>query len=331
VRPDAERSVATLIVAYNSRATIERCVESVLGQQRDGDRIIVVDNASQDGTAAYVRERFSAVTVIEAPNRGYGAGTNLARRAATCDLLLVLNPDAHLESGSLDVLRGAADDGSILAPAQYDAGGRLTGVGYPVDLFGFYVPPEVCSKLFFAGGSSLLIPGALFDALDGFDEDGFLFGEDVDLSWRAWLYGYRVKAVPDAVVVHEHGHSIEGGKVYESNRSTSLRRRFWSERNTMRNMLSNYAWPALAVLFPLYGALLAAEIAILLAKRQFAAARTDVWAVVSFLRDVPATLRRRAVVQRRRRRDDRYVLDKMYWGSGKLVLFLRSGVPDYVE
>ena len=105
--------VTVVVVSYNSRDWLERCLTPVAIQSGDvsGLEVIVVDNASADGSASFVRERFPAVTVIESPvNLGFGAGCNRAFAVARGRTIILVNPDCELQPGAIRALHGFLRD-----------------------------------------------------------------------------------------------------------------------------------------------------------------------------------------------------------------------------
>src|SRR5690554_5449591 len=103
--------LSTVICNYNTRDKLARLLESLPAATRERTHeIIVVDNASPDGSAAMVRERFPAVTLIASPeNRWFSGGNNLGLRAAHGDYALILNPDTVIPPGALDTLLAYLD------------------------------------------------------------------------------------------------------------------------------------------------------------------------------------------------------------------------------
>jgi len=216
--------VSVVIVTWNGRQYLEACLTAVAAQEGVSVETIVVDNASTDGTVDYVRERFPWVRVVALDtNRGFAGGNNAGVREARGTFVALLNNDAVPERGWLHaLLRGVNDqDGSLLVtsrivymhdPSVIDSagdgflrwggafkrhhGGRVETSGDSMEVFG------IC-------GAACLMPRRVFDELGGFDEDFFVSHEDVDLSYRARLLGYRCRYVADAVVRH-HGSATIG-------------------------------------------------------------------------------------------------------------------------
>jgi len=229
--------VAILIVTYNSERQIAACLESVLAQRRAiTQQIVVVDNASTDGTVALIRARFPAVhLVLPGRNLGFAAGVNLAARESDAEFVLLLNPDTEVVDHGLDVLVEFAR-----AHPEYGVyGGRTLRPDGSLEPSSCWGRPTLWSLAMFASGLStfargnrLLDPESLgrwprdtvrevgvitgclllarretWDRLGGMDERYFLYGEDTDFSMRAHRAGHRPVICPDARIIHEVGQS----------------------------------------------------------------------------------------------------------------------------
>jgi GT2 family glycosyltransferase len=218
--------VSIVVVTWNGRQYLDACLSAVAAQSGVSTETILVDNASSDGTVAYVRERFPAVRVVALPeNRGFAGGNNAGVREARGRFIALLNNDAVPEPGWLEALLGGLDEGAGFAlvtsrivymhdPALIDSAGdgMLASGGAFKRHHGASVERARESiEVFGVCGAACLMPRHVFDQLGGFDEDFFVSHEDVDLSYRARLLGYRCRYVAGAVVRH-HG-SVTVGRV----------------------------------------------------------------------------------------------------------------------
>jgi GT2 family glycosyltransferase len=258
--PASPLRASIIIVAYNARTYLADCLDSLLAEDRPEYEIIVVDNASGDGSAEFVAERYPTVRLVRhRENCGFGHGNNLGAGMAAGKYLAFLNPDTVAEPGWLEELIGAleADTAAGMATSQIRLRSRpshlntcgndthvtgLTlcrGMGMAADTFSR--PAEVSA----VSGAAFVIRRDLFDRLGGFDEEFFMYMEDTDLSWRARLAGYRSLYVPSSVVHHDY--RLRFGP----------RKTFWQERNRYLMLLKTLHWRTLAVLAP---ALLLAEV-----------------------------------------------------------------------
>lgn len=215
-------TASVIVLTYNARPFISRCLSALAAQTCTDFEMIVVDNASYDGTADFIREQFPQVQLILSPsNGGYGAGNNLGASAASGDTLVFLNPDAIARPDWLEQLLGAmhshrrkfATSKIVLQsdPTRLNSGGNLIhylglsfcrGLNEPVDL---YDMPELVSG---ASGAACAIARDLFERIGGFDPTFFLYHDDVDLSLRALVAGEPCLYVPSAVVAHDYNLSV---------------------------------------------------------------------------------------------------------------------------
>lgn len=229
--------ISVVLVTYRSRATIDACLDSVrrCREQTDGIEVIVVDNASGDGTLQRIAERFPwAVRVANATNEGFTRGVNQGIALARGDAMLLLNPDAEFTPAALDRLFAeleADPDLAAVAPALVDGDGRVVrSCGrFPnlwtlicdhlgprrwwggTRLFGGYkygeCPIDRLQDVDWASGAVLLVRRAAWDRVGPLDERIFMFMEEVDWCRRAALAGFRIRFVPAVQFVHHGQHS----------------------------------------------------------------------------------------------------------------------------
>ncbi len=249
--PDDEISV--VVVTYDAMPWIERCLESVRGNE-----VIVVDHGSRDGTLELVRERFPEVRVIQQENRGMGGGNNAGMRAAQGRYTFLLNSDAWVVGDALDRLAAYLDT----HPAVAVAGPRLTNPdgslqrsirGFPTlwrlatEYFFLrkLAPRSRLLNAFYGGGfrhdqtgevetlygPALLVRREAADAVGLFDERFFMFSEETDWTYRFRQAGWTVAFVAEAEVVHVGGAS-HGGRLYVENLRGLLR--FFAKHRGLR-------------------------------------------------------------------------------------------------
>lgn len=221
--PAACPPVAVIVLNYNGRQWIADCLAALTRQTYPAYRVIVIDNASTDGSAAIVRERFPTVTLIPfAENLGFGRAYNRAIAAVPEPLVALANHDTIPDPGWLaalvaDLTRDPAiaactsrirfvDRPGLLnhagATLTYAGTGWDRGFGQP-DGEAFDAPgPTGC----FSGAAALIRRDA-FLAVGGFDDRFFAYCEDSDLSWRLWLAGYQLRYTPGAIARHVYGGS----------------------------------------------------------------------------------------------------------------------------
>ena len=228
----ADAGVSAIVVTHNAAAWIERSLESLAGT---GAEVIVVDNASTDGTPGLVREKFPTARVIEQENKGFGAGNNAGMRVASGRYYLLLNPDAWLTEGALERLVAFADEhpeAAVVGPRLLNPDGSLQRSvrGYPSPwriateyfflrklaprthalnaFFGEQFDHESVREAEYLFGACLLVRREAVDEVGGFDEDFFLMSEEVDWCYRFREAGWKVLFYPGAEVFHVVGASL---------------------------------------------------------------------------------------------------------------------------
>jgi GT2 family glycosyltransferase/glycosyltransferase involved in cell wall biosynthesis len=221
----ATHAASVVIPNWNGRDLLERYLPSVIEAMsgHPENEILVVDNASTDGSAPFLRDRFPQVRVLALDrNLGFGGGSNAGFRAARNDIVVLLNSDMRVAPGFLQPLLAGFQHPSVFAVAAQiffsdpDKKREETGLTESLWVNGRlrvrHVPDETVTSLFpiaYPGGGSSAIDRRKFLELGGFDplyEPFYL--EDTDLGYLAWKRGWTVHYEPRSVVWHEHRGTI---------------------------------------------------------------------------------------------------------------------------
>ncbi len=260
--------ISVCVANFNGMEVIDDCLRSVLEQEGHIPvEILVHDDASSDGSAAYIRSRYPDVKLIESSeNVGFCVANNRMVAAAKGKYLLLLNNDAALYPDALQTLLIEAerlDQPAILGLPQFDAEtGELLDIGSLLDPFLNPVPnmnPHR-GEVGLVMGACLWMSTTLWDELGGFPEWFGSIGEDLYLCCRARLAGHSVRVVADSGFRHWVGQSFGGGKVTTEQRLvTTLKRRTLTERNKTYTLIITYPTLLFAFLFPLHLILLHLE------------------------------------------------------------------------
>jgi GT2 family glycosyltransferase len=225
--------MAVVVVSFNTRDVLRDCLQSVVAAAPA--EIIVVDNGSMDGSADMVRQEFPGVRLVEAENRGYGAGANLGVRSSSSEYVLVLNSDTLLMDNAIPALGRYLDENlraGVAGPRLRNADGSLqpscsaflgtfrlalekSPLARPLTRV-----PGVRDRLLlrhsshdhprrvpWVVGAALAIRRSAFEAVDGFDESFFMYAEEVDLCYRLSRRGWETHFAPVTDVVHLGGAS----------------------------------------------------------------------------------------------------------------------------
>lgn len=250
--------VTVIILNWNGRRFLARCLRSLLAQSYQDFQAVLVDNGSTDGSVPFVRERFPEVRlIVNQENRGFAAANNQAIRVTDSPFVVTLNNDTEVVPEWLGELVSAADtDQEVGACASRmlfaqrpeminSAGIALDRAGIAWDWRGGQLddPQErEPAEVFGACAGAALYRRAMLEEIGLFDEDFFAYLEDVDLAWRAQWAGWRALSVPTARVLHHHsGTAVEGSPF--KNRLLG--------RNKVWLIAKNYPWPQLVWHLPL--------------------------------------------------------------------------------
>jgi hypothetical protein len=258
--------VSAVVVSWNGRHWLDRCLGSLLALDPAPKEIILVDNASTDGTVEHVRRAYPRVAVVALDsNLGFAGGNNAGARRASARYLAFLNNDAEAErtwlARLLDPVEADPSVGLVTSrivfmdrPDTVDSAGDgylRCGGAFKRDHGQAAAREGAPHEVFGACGAGFLIRRDLFEALGGFDERFFMVYEDVDLSYRARLRGARCMYAPDALVWHAGSASIgavSGPQVYYGQRNL--------EWTWIKNSPARLLWRSLAshVAYDLAGA-----------------------------------------------------------------------------
>jgi GT2 family glycosyltransferase len=216
--------VSAIVVNWNGGDVVLEAIESLLAQDHACPELVVVDNASEDGSPAAIEARFGPrVRLLRSPrNVGWGAGNNLGIRATTAPYVVLLNSDAVAEPGFVRELVAAAEAdpraGMVAAKVvEYDRPSVIDTVGhllYPDGLNrgrgrleqdrGQY---DHVGEALFPSGAAALYRRAMLDDVGLFDESFFLYGDDAELGLRGRLAGWGCALAPRARARHRYSHS----------------------------------------------------------------------------------------------------------------------------
>lgn len=222
--------VTVVIPNYNGIRFIRECLESVLCQEEAPEyRVVVVDNGSKDGSPELIEKEFPQVALIRlASNTGFCHGVNVGIEAADTPYVLLLNNDTkshdHLVQGLYGAIEARPDAFSVSAKMLMwdrpdlvdDAGDRYCvlgwaysrGKGRPASLY------DKPAEIFSACGGAAIYRRCVFDEIGLFDEAHFAYLEDLDIGYRARIYGHRSFYEPSAQVIH-YGSASSGSRYNE--------------------------------------------------------------------------------------------------------------------
>jgi len=283
--PNAEprATLGVVIVNYQTPDLTLRCVASMLehGIARAQD-IVVVDNDSPDRSGVRLAAELpdGVVVILSRRNGGFGAGVNIGVEALQTDLALILNPDTYFERNNMHVIRRMFDESPKLGVAGLKLVNPDGSLQYSARRF--YSLPDIVARRTMLGklgpmrrlershlltrkwrqqpfeadwvmGTGFIVRRSAFEQVGRMDEGYFLYFEEVDLCARMWIDGWRVVAVPEVELVHEHQRSSAAGLLSRSGKThlRSMARFFakfgvpWMQRPSRARMAAALArWQA---------------------------------------------------------------------------------------
>lgn len=223
----ANPNMTVAIVNHNTRDHLAACLRSVLPEQPA--EIVVVDNASTDGSAGMVEREFPEVTLVRAPNEGYGAGANVAFRHTKTPYVLLLNSDTRLHAGTLEGLARYLDQHErvgMVGPKLVNPDGTLQQSVFPTPSPAaelilwtslravaaripplrakYYIdwPHNRAEAVGWIVGAALAIRLEGLNSVGGFDTSYFMYSEEIDLAYSLQRAGWEVHFTPAATITH---------------------------------------------------------------------------------------------------------------------------------
>ncbi len=225
--------MSAVVVSYNSATYLPDCLRSL--RSEGVTDVVVVDNASSDGSVEVARAADPEARVVEAgANLGFGSAANRGVATTLSEYVLILNPDTVVEPGTVKALSEAFDrdpDLAVVGPRMENLDGTLypsvrrfpdLGVALGHAFLGLVWPANPYTRRYrmldwdhdnpaadvdWVGGACVLVRRTAFDVVGGFDEAYFMYVEDVDLCWRLGQAGWRIGYEPGGRVVHALGGS----------------------------------------------------------------------------------------------------------------------------
>ena len=208
--------VSIIIVNYNQRLYLQKCLKSIHENNHKRIEVILVDNNSTDDSLDFVRKNFPKVNIINLErNYGYAEPNNIGAKMAKGQLLYFLNNDTELCPNSISELVKVIREPDIVicqslllkSDGKVDSSGDfITTVGLA---YKSVKKTDKIKPILSARGAAMMIRKDVFWELGGFDKKFFASFEDVDLGWRAWIFGYKVVLVPSSIVYHVGGKTVK--------------------------------------------------------------------------------------------------------------------------
>ena len=227
--------ISVVILNFNGKRYLDECLSALARQTYRDFEVIVVDNGSTDESVEHLKTNFPWAKIIRnEENLGFAGGTNSGIRNASGDYILTLNNDTRVEEQFIEqIIKPMFEkDVGMCASKMLFPDGRINSTGICVSRSGaawdrgMFEPDveqyEVQEEVFGPCAGAALYRREMLDEIGLFDDDFFLYMEDVDLAFRGRLAGWKCVYVPEAVVYHHHGGTAGFGSdlsVYYGNRN----------------------------------------------------------------------------------------------------------------
>ena len=321
--------VSIVIINYNGLSFLKDCFSSIseLNYPHERYEVIMVDNASTDGSVEYVKKKYPFVKIIKL-NRNYGftGGANFGAKYSNGDIIFFLNNDAVVDKNCLiEAVKTLLKDDKIAIcgskvislrdPTIQYGGGFLHYMGGAV-----YIPltdRELKMEFLPVGsicGASFLIRKKVFQEVNGFDNNYFLYSDEVDLCHRVWLAGYYVVFCPKSVAYHYGGGTAgklaTGKHSLLASRLSSPLRVFYGNRNSLINIIKNFELKNvfLGMLFSFFLFLL--QLTFILRKLEVKYIKLLIKAYIWPIRNLKLICKKRVFIQAKRKLKDSELVKK---------------------
>lgn len=328
-----EPRISVIIVSFNSKRWLNKCLDSLYCQTYKNFEVVVVDNNSSDGSADYIEKEYPSVRLMKSEkNLGFAGGVNLGIKNSLGGYILMLNPDAWLKEDFLEKIFKFYRENNfdVVGPleAEYDGSqAKNSNFVSKIDPFGFSVlvskNKTKCKEQFNLCGFCLFFKKQLYLETGELDSDFFMYIEEIDWFWRLALFGKKVGLTED-LLVHHAGDDPEDGIRLRKNVF------IWRNRNILRMMLKNYSRPNLFWILPLYFVQNLAEAAVflLMLKPKIALSYLDGWWFN--IKRFDKIMAKRKQIQRNRKISDWRFFKKFgYFGIGKIKLLFNLRARRY--
>jgi len=314
--------VSIVILNWNGKEHLARCLRSLARITYAPVEIIVVDNHSSDGSVAMARKKFPRVLLVEnQTNRGFSGGNNDGIRASRGMFIFIFNNDTEVEKSFLEPLVRLMEADSSIGCVQPKlvygndhnllnaVGSYLTSTGFLYH-YGYRKDasdPKYNARLtiYSAKGAAMMLRREALDRVGTFDEDFFIYFEETDLCHRLWLSGYKVIYEPKSVIYH-----YEAVDTHKQMKNSFIM--YLSYRNRIASYLKNLSLPSIFRLFPNMSLFYILSCAIY----PFAVLRALLWNIWM----LPNIMNKRRLVQRSRKINDNALFQSI-WRDPPLVYY----------
>jgi GT2 family glycosyltransferase len=318
--------VSVIIVNYNGKKWLQKCLDSLLNQTYTNFEIILVDNKSTDDSIKFLKTNYldKRLKIIEhKENSGFSGGNNIGIESAKGEYILLLNNDTWVDSDFLEKIMTFYKNNKydIVAPYENDyEDTKHPQYSIQIDILGhpMYDRQKNDKADFYLSGVSLLFRKDFYLETKGLDNNFFMYFEEIDWFWRVMLLGGIFRHIPNLYVHHAGSGSTGSGIKYLSF--------LWRNQNTLQMLIKNYSWYNLIWVLPIYILQNLFEIIFMILIFQPKIAFSYIQGWYFNIIHLPRTLQERKWVQKNRKISDAVIMNVMYKGFAKfhhLLVFFK--------
>lgn len=325
--------VSVVNVTWNGRRLLEKHLPSLGNLRYPNYEVIIVDNGSTDGSVEFVKRNYPEFKIIQNErNLGTAEGSNVAIKEAKGKYIFWVSNDMEFDPDILDhlVSRCESDETigictvKMLRIKNEEFTREIDSVGADIDIFGFPISRGInetdngqydyFTDIFFSFGGAMFIKKKVLDIVGSYDPDYLTLADDIDLSWRVHLAGFRVVVDPKSFLYHR----VSATLCTTHNRA---QKRYLSERNTLRTLLKNSSIGYLFFVLPTYLIILFLEIFFYITIGKFEIVKSVTNALAWNLSNFKDTMDKRHFVQSFRVVNDSVIIKKMSKKPEKIWYF----------
>lgn len=341
--------VSIIVLNHNGQKFLKGCFSSLEKLNYPAYEVFLADDCSTDDSIEYVKKKFPRVKIFK-NKKNFGAPmtfnkvikrikTNLVVKADNDimvdknwlkEMVLTIKNDPNIGVVGSKLLHYKKD--KVKDDIQ-EIGSNIDQYGYPdpindVNLKGSLIGKSIINA-FYVSGCSMLFKKNVFEKAGRFDPKFFIYKDDLDFCWRIRLLGFKVVTNLNSKMYHLSGQLQGGTSVLDKQGRyhTTVKKRYFGERNTLRTLIKNYSGFTLMKVLPGYLAILLAEILFFTLIGKFKVARSYLKMIYWNLQNLPDTWREHQIIQQKRVIADRVIVQNMIKGSSKLKAFRTIKVP----
>lgn len=329
--------VSVVVTNYNGLKYLNKCFSSLSKQTYPNLQLIMADDGSADKSVDFVRNNFPSVLIhINKINSGLSVTSNLGAKLAKGKYILFYNNDTISDRNFIKEMVSVAELDKkigVVCPVQLpylkkddkNMTEDQKNIGVGSDIYGYICTAKDAGAIFYPD-AAIFIRKGVFKKTAGFDNDFFLYGEDMDLCWRVHLLKYKIVSCPKAIFRHDSFCALKkDGKI-----QTTYKRRLFVERQVICKLVKYYQISTLIWLLPKFFFYYLSESMyfLLIRKNTKMFFKVYMQAIIWNIVRIKSTLEKRKLAQSIRVVGDKEIMKMMYPKYRKLIVAKRLGVPE---